>query len=99
MPNLLTQKWLLAGQTRSETSAKVSGQMGFGDNLGEPRFARLAERLQAKRLIVRRGFWIDATLIKAQPHPPRRGEASPDPKADWTRRGKILPFAKILAPA
>ena len=25
-------------------------------------------------------------MIKAQP--PRRGEASPDPEADWTRRGK-----------
>ena len=31
---------------------------------------------------------VDATLIKAQPHPPRRGEPSPDPDADWTRRGK-----------
>jgi|GEM_PF-2393799 len=36
----------------------------------------------------RRGSLIDASLIKAQPHPPRRGEPSPDPDADWTRRGK-----------
>lgn len=56
--------------------------------LGESLFALLEEQLQAKGLIVRRGSLIDATLIKAQPHPPRRGEPSPDPDADWTRRGK-----------
>ena len=48
----------------------------------------LEEQLDAKGMIVRRGSLIDATLIKAQPHPPRRGEPSPDPEADWTRRGK-----------
>jgi len=58
------------------------------ENLGERLFARLEEQLQAKGLIVRRGTLVDATLIKAQPHPPRRGEPSPDPEADWTRRGK-----------
>jgi IS5 family transposase len=58
------------------------------ENLGERLFARLAEQLQAKGLLVRRGSLIDATLIKAQPHPPRRGQASPDPEADWTSRGK-----------
>jgi IS5 family transposase len=36
-------------------------------NLGERLFALLAEQLQAKGLIVRRGSLIDATLIKAQP--------------------------------
>jgi IS5 family transposase len=51
-------------------------------------FALLEEQLHAKSLIVRRGSLIDATLIKAQPHAPRRGEPSPDPDADWTRRGK-----------
>jgi len=56
--------------------------------LGESLFALLEEQLDAKGLIVRRGSLIDATLIRAQPHPPRRGEASPDPEADWTRRGK-----------
>jgi IS5 family transposase len=56
--------------------------------LGESLFALLEEQLQAKGLIVRRGSLIDATLIKAQPHSPRRGEPSPDPDADWTRRGK-----------
>ena len=58
------------------------------ENLGERLFFRLAEQLQAKGLIVRRGSLIDATLIKAQPHPPRRGQASPDLEADWTSRGK-----------
>jgi transposase, IS5 family len=56
--------------------------------LGESLFALLAEQLQAKGLIVRRGSLIDATLVKAQPHQPRRGEPSSDPEADWTRRGK-----------
>src|SRR5512137_1031641 len=45
-------------------------------NLGERLFAALAEQLDAKGLIVRRGSLIDATLIKAQPHQPRRGESS-----------------------
>jgi IS5 family transposase len=57
-------------------------------NLGESLFAMLEEQLQAKGLIVRRGTLVDATLIKAQPHPPRRGEDSPDPEAEWTSRGK-----------
>jgi IS5 family transposase len=57
-------------------------------DLGERLFALLAEQLQAKRLIVRRGTLVDATLIKAQPHPPRRGQPSPDSEAEWTSRGK-----------
>lgn len=57
-------------------------------NLGERLFAMLAEQLTAKRLIVRRGTLVDATLIKAQVRPPRRGEASSDPDAEWTSRGK-----------
>ena len=57
-------------------------------SLGERLFAMLAEQLDAKGLIVRRGSLIDATLIKAQPHPPRRGEPSGDPEAEWTSRGK-----------
>jgi IS5 family transposase len=56
--------------------------------LGERLFALLEKQLDAKGLIVRRGSLIDASLIKAQPHPPRKGQASPDPDADWTRRGK-----------
>jgi len=57
-------------------------------NLGERLFAMLAVQLQDKGLIVRRGTLVDATLIKAQPRPPRRGEASGDPEAQWTSRGK-----------
>jgi IS5 family transposase len=57
-------------------------------NLGERLFAMLEEQLKAKRLVVRRGTLVDATLIKAQSHPPRRGEASGDPEAEWTSRGK-----------
>jgi len=56
--------------------------------LGERLFSLLEEQLDAKGLLVRRGSLIDATLVKAQPHAPRKGEASPDPEADWTRRGK-----------
>ena len=55
---------------------------------GKRLFALLEAQLDAKGMIVRRGSLIDATLIKAQPHPPRRGEPSPGPEADWTRRGK-----------
>lgn len=57
-------------------------------NLGERLFALLAAQLEAKGLMVRRGTLVDATLIKAQPRPPRRGRPSPDPEAEWTSRGK-----------
>jgi transposase, IS5 family len=57
-------------------------------DLGERLFILLEEQLDAQGMIVRRGSLIDATLVKAQPHAPRKGEASPDPEADWTRRGK-----------
>jgi IS5 family transposase len=57
-------------------------------DLGERLFGLLEEQLDAKGLLIRRGSLIDATLVKAQPHPPRKGEASPDPDADWTRRGQ-----------
>jgi IS5 family transposase len=57
-------------------------------DLGERLFGLLEEQLDAQGLLVRRGSLIDATLVKAQPHAPRKGEVSPDPEADWTRRGK-----------
>ena len=58
------------------------------EGLGERLFAMLAEQLDAKGLLVRRGSLIDATLIKAQPRPPRRGKPSIDAEAEWTSRGK-----------
>src|SRR4030042_1151790 len=71
-------------ETRICRFRNLVAQAGLGERL----FALLEEQLQAKELIVRRGSLIDDTLIKAQPPPPRRGEPSPDPEADWTRRGK-----------
>jgi IS5 family transposase len=71
-------------ETRICRFRNMLAQAGFGERL----FALLEEQLDAKGMIVRRGSLIDATLIKAQPHPPRKGESSPDPEADWTRRGK-----------
>lgn len=57
-------------------------------DLGERLFSLLAEQLDAQGLFVRRGSLIDATLVKSQAHPPRKGEVSPDPEADWVRKGK-----------
>ena len=71
-------------ETRICRFRNMLAQAGLGESL----FGLLEEQLHAKGLIVRRGSLIDATLVKAQPHPPRRGEASPDPDADWIRRGK-----------
>lgn len=71
-------------ETRICRFRNLVAQAGLGERL----FGLLEEQLQAKGLLVRRGSLIDATLIKAQPHQPRRGEPSPDPEADWTRRGK-----------
>jgi IS5 family transposase len=71
-------------ETRICRFRNLVAQTGLGERL----FALLEDQLQAQGLIVRRGSLIDATLVKAQPHPPRRGEPSPDPDADWTRRGK-----------
>ena len=57
-------------------------------DLGERLLALLAQQLEAQGLMVRRGSLIDATLVKAQPRPPRRGQTSGDPDAEWTSRGK-----------
>ena len=71
-------------ETRICRFRNILAQAGMGEQL----FALLEEQLDAKGMIVRRGSLIDATLIKAQPRPPRRGEVSPDPEAAWVRRGK-----------
>jgi IS5 family transposase len=71
-------------ETRICRFRNMVAQAGLVERL----FSLLAEQLDAQGVIVRRGSLIDATLIKAPPHPPRRGELSPDPEADWTRRGK-----------
>ena len=56
--------------------------------MGERLFALLAAQLDAQGLLVKQGSLIDATLLKAQPRPPRKGQASPDPEADWVKKGK-----------
>lgn len=56
--------------------------------LGKPLISLLEELLDAKGFLVRCGSLFDAALFKTQPHAPRKGEARPDPEADWTRRGK-----------
>jgi transposase, IS5 family len=71
-------------ETRICRFRNMLAQAGLGERL----FGLLEEQLDAQGLLVRRGSLIDATLVKAQPHAPRKGEASPDPEADWTRRGK-----------
>jgi transposase, IS5 family len=71
-------------ETRICRFRNLVAQAGLGERL----FGLLEEQLQAKGLLVRRGSLIDATLIKGQPHQPRRGESNPDPEAAWTRRGK-----------
>jgi IS5 family transposase len=71
-------------ETRICRFRNMVAQAGLAERL----FSLLEGQLESKGLIVRRGSLVDATLIKAQPHQPRRGEPSPDPEADWTRRGK-----------
>jgi IS5 family transposase len=80
----LSLKDAVPDETRICRFRNMLAQAGLGERL----FGLLEEQLDAKGLLVRRGSLIDATLVKAQPHAPRKGEASPDPEADWTRRGK-----------
>jgi IS5 family transposase len=56
--------------------------------MGEPLLALLAAQLDAQGLLVKQGSLIDATLLKAQPRPPRKGQSSLDPEADWVKKGK-----------
>jgi IS5 family transposase len=56
--------------------------------MGERLLALLEEQLDSKGLLVKRGSLVDATLLKAQIRPPRKGEASSDPDANWVRKGK-----------
>lgn len=58
------------------------------EGLAESLFALLQAQLDGRGFIVRRGSLIDATLVQAQPRPPKRGHPSPDPEADWVRKGK-----------
>ncbi len=71
-------------ETRFCRFRQTLAQSGLADRL----FALLEEQLDARGLIVRRGSLIDATLVKAQRHPPRHGEPNPEPEADWVRKGK-----------
>jgi len=71
-------------ETRICRFRTILAQAGLGERL----FALLEEQLHGQGLIAWRGSLIDASLVKAQPHPPRKGEASPDPDAECTRRGK-----------
>ena len=81
---------------------KQSGQMGFGDLEATGRvpeghflkkidgqidwrpFEKVLEPLYHPKL----GRPSHPPLVMFQALPPRRGEPSPDPEADWTRRGK-----------
>jgi IS5 family transposase len=80
----LSLKDAVPDETRICRFRNMLAQAGLGERL----FGLLEEQLDAKGLLVRHGSLIDATLVKAQPHAPRKGQASPDPEADWTRRGK-----------
>lgn len=53
-------------------------------SLGEVLFDELARQFEARGLIVKQGTLIDATLVKADARPPRKGEtASSDRDAKW----------------
>jgi IS5 family transposase len=54
--------------------------------LAERLFAELNRQLDGKGILVKRGTLVDASLIAAQTHPPRRDDSAPpkDPDADWT---------------
>lgn len=56
--------------------------------VGERLFNLLAAQLDTQGLLVKQGSLIDATLLKAQPRQPRKGQVSPDPDADWVKKGK-----------
>jgi IS5 family transposase len=71
------------------------------DGLVDQVFAEISRQLQAKNLILKRGTLIDASLVAAHAHPPRkpRGETtdappkpSADPDARWGRKGKKSVF-------
>lgn len=58
------------------------------EEVGERLFTLLAAQLDGQGLLVKQGSLIDATLLKAQPRQPRKGQLSPDPDADWVKKGK-----------
>jgi transposase, IS5 family len=58
-------------------------------DLGESLLGLLEKQLDAKGLLVRRGSLIDATLVKAQPHPCSPGGGR-RPGAHLCRDGRIL---------
>lgn len=53
-------------------------------------FSLLESQLIQQGLIIKRGTLVDATLVQAQGHQPRRGGVATDPDAAPTRRGKAF---------
>lgn len=59
----------------------------------EQLFKELDRQLEARRLVVKKGTLIDATVIEAAPHKPHQnpdgtaGKSPIDPEADWTKKG------------
>ena len=71
------------------------------DGLIEQVFAEINRQLEAKKLVLKQGTLIDASLVTARANPPRkaRGQAvdgpvkpSADPDARWGRKGKKSVF-------
>lgn len=56
-------------------------------------FKELNRQLEERRLIIKKGSLVDATVIEAAPKPPRQnedgsaGKSEQDPEADWTKKG------------
>jgi IS5 family transposase len=76
-------------------------ELAHGD-LAEKVFGEITAQLEAKNLVLKRGTLIDASLVAAQAHPPRKprggksaqGPAQPsaDGDARWGRKGKKSVF-------
>jgi transposase, IS5 family len=86
------------GLSVSETAPDHSVFSRFRDQLiqhgiHEQLFKELDHQLENRRLIIKKGTLVDATVIEAAPQKPNQnadgtgGKSSTDPEADWTKKG------------
>lgn len=83
--------WSLSDRTPDETTLCRFRQAASEAGVLERAFAAVNAQLEAKKLILKRGTLLDATLVKAAHNPPKKNcdpgaGVAREPQANWTKK-------------